>query len=823
MFSQSSSSVYDVFISYSHHNEDWVIRWLLPKLRVAGLSVCVDKECFEPGAPSLTEMERAVLTSRKTVIVLTPDYLRSEWAEFENILAQTLDPAARRRRLIPLMLERCELPLRVRALTYLDFTWPQEQEGQLKRLIRACQRADRSESAVQQLPTESLVLPLAQASPLQQLASEIGGLLNAMGYAKSQLVESDSYVEFLAEKSKDGRTVRRWIRCMAKSIGILDVDSAASRIGSGGDTEVWLVISRRALVSEAAVERMLELPNIYILSLAEFYNRMLNIRPYLERIIAEYNADHISREYIPLSCQVPRYDGTRSRIIDMDSFSSIDDYVDTWLDVSGQNHLSILGDFGTGKTWFCRHYAYQLAVRYLADPERNRIPVLVPLRQYAQSPRLEEMVVDILEETYGVQLEGSYDAFLHLNRYGRSLLLLDGFDEMKQMVDYDVMVRNFEELSRVVEPSTPCKVVLTSRTAYFRSNIDVQQILEGDRIIELRARPNFHIIYLKELSEEQIQAILRKRVPTDWGQHYEFVQTTYDLPNLARRPVLLDIIISTLPDMRGLDHVNHAVLYQLYTDRWIEGNIAEHRTLMGAQDKRLFMQELAWQMFATGKLRLHFSEFPEQVRRYFGFPQSKLVDYLAHDLRSQSFLIRDSEGNYEFAHRSFIEYFVSAKLSDEVTHGEYSDFMQHRLPPEVIDFMRELLSPASVQVLWEWISRTRSSSFDDCRYLGSNALTLLHAMDVKIAEADLSDTILVGADLASADLTDVNFAGADLTYVVFNGAILRNADCSGAVMDGVRIDDAGSLVCLAFSPAGRWIATGHSDSRICYPTQVRGI
>jgi hypothetical protein len=75
-----------VFVSYSHRNSDWVRGWLVPQLKAAGLKVCVDHESFEPGAPSLTEMERAVLQSRKTVMVLTPEYLQSEWAEFENIL-----------------------------------------------------------------------------------------------------------------------------------------------------------------------------------------------------------------------------------------------------------------------------------------------------------------------------------------------------------------------------------------------------------------------------------------------------------------------------------------------------------------------------------------------------------------------------------------------------------------------------------------------------------------------------------------------------------------------------------------------------------------
>jgi hypothetical protein len=68
---------YDIFVSYSHRDQNWVRSWLVSRLKGAGLKVCIDYEDFEPGAPSITEMERAVLQSRKTVLILTPEYLQS--------------------------------------------------------------------------------------------------------------------------------------------------------------------------------------------------------------------------------------------------------------------------------------------------------------------------------------------------------------------------------------------------------------------------------------------------------------------------------------------------------------------------------------------------------------------------------------------------------------------------------------------------------------------------------------------------------------------------------------------------------------------------
>lgn len=128
---------YDAFISYSHHDKHWVQGWLLPRLEQAGLRICIDFRDFEPGLPSLVNMENAVERSRKTLIVLTPEWVASEWTAFESLLIQTDDPAGRQRRMILLLLKPCQPPKRIAMLTCLDFTEAAEAEFQLQRLIEA--------------------------------------------------------------------------------------------------------------------------------------------------------------------------------------------------------------------------------------------------------------------------------------------------------------------------------------------------------------------------------------------------------------------------------------------------------------------------------------------------------------------------------------------------------------------------------------------------------------------------------------------------------------------------------------------------------------
>ena len=137
--SEQTDNLYDVFISHSHADREWVRGELLPRLEEAGLRIIVDYRDFEIGVPKLVNMERAVDSSQHTVVVLTPEWVASEWAEFEALLVGTTDPAARRRKLIPLMLRPCEPSGRIGRLelAYVDFTRLSERKTQMDRLLKA--------------------------------------------------------------------------------------------------------------------------------------------------------------------------------------------------------------------------------------------------------------------------------------------------------------------------------------------------------------------------------------------------------------------------------------------------------------------------------------------------------------------------------------------------------------------------------------------------------------------------------------------------------------------------------------------------------------
>jgi TIR domain len=128
----------DVFICYASGDRRWVESVLLPRLEAAGLKTLIDYRDFKLGVPQLENIEDAVDTSRHTLLVITPDWLKSGWNQFQSLLIQTTDPAGRLRRLIPLLLMPTQLPARIAVLTYADFTGTEEQgEAEMQRLLPA--------------------------------------------------------------------------------------------------------------------------------------------------------------------------------------------------------------------------------------------------------------------------------------------------------------------------------------------------------------------------------------------------------------------------------------------------------------------------------------------------------------------------------------------------------------------------------------------------------------------------------------------------------------------------------------------------------------
>ena len=130
--SNTSPPSYDVFIAHAPADRAWVHDILMPALWLPDDRV-ITPDSFQLGAPIPSEFSRAVESSHYTIVVLTRASCADPWLAFVDMMALDAQ-VVERKRLIPVILEKVELPRYMRILVSLDATIDAERPEALKRL-----------------------------------------------------------------------------------------------------------------------------------------------------------------------------------------------------------------------------------------------------------------------------------------------------------------------------------------------------------------------------------------------------------------------------------------------------------------------------------------------------------------------------------------------------------------------------------------------------------------------------------------------------------------------------------------------------------------
>ena len=111
------SVIYDVFICYSSKDSHWA-RELLEELERRGFRCCVDFRDFLPGAAIVENIADAIYGSRKTIAVLSPDFIQSNWCKHELRQALTRIDF---HDVVPVVYRKCDVPIVLKDRTYIDW------------------------------------------------------------------------------------------------------------------------------------------------------------------------------------------------------------------------------------------------------------------------------------------------------------------------------------------------------------------------------------------------------------------------------------------------------------------------------------------------------------------------------------------------------------------------------------------------------------------------------------------------------------------------------------------------------------------------------
>jgi hypothetical protein len=723
--------------------------------------------------------------------------------------------------------------------------------------------------------------PLPYGTAADRMAHDLRGWFSALGYGIERELERADEAFVWAVNVPVQRPGRRgYVRVLVRGIegeaGLSDLKALEALVERERTDDGWLISVRRVGAAvRAAIENHRQ-GRLSAYTFDEFLDESADFSRYFDWLDAEVRRLEIDKVYVPLAAAKDDFESGTGAYLGRSVYDHkngwLEGYVDRWLDDPSKEHVSILGEFGTGKTWFALHYAWIALKRYQEakqrGTERPRLPLVVPLRDYAKAVTVESLFSEFFFRKHEIPLPG-YSAFEQLNRMGKLLLIFDGFDEMAARVDRQAMVNNFWQLARVVVPGS--KAILTCRTEHF------PEVKEGRALLsaELKAStakltgapPQFEVLDLQQLDDDQIRQVLRARAqPATVAR----ISGNPQLLDLARRPVMIGYILEALPEIEAGKPVDLSRIYLYAVTRKMGRDIESGRTFTSLADKLYFLCELSWEMLSTDKMTLNYREFPERLANLFGdlVKEQKDLDHWHYDMMGQSLLVRNADGDYTPAHRSLLEFFVAYKFAAELgilardfmqpareqsniaeaeeprdytwssyfrrtaTEGRVQDiaplakFSQEVLAalaqtfglaplgPAVAELMRSMIAESAGDQLLK-VAASTANVVSEAGLVGGNALSLLIRLD---------RSALRGKGLPGARLDYADFSGADLTECDLRRVSLRNARISGVSLERVQLQqadisqaifgDVRSVMCLGVSSDGRYYAAGHEDGSV---------
>jgi predicted NACHT family NTPase len=699
------------------------------------------------------------------------------------------------------------------------------------------------------------------ATPLKELDRQLQDWFEALRYEieENSRLETEDYFEWIIRIPVRSRFDRVLIHGIAGEPTMQDLARVERIVREKNLDEGCAVTDYRVGKSVAAYlaeEEQKGNHKILCLTVDELIDRDADFSPYIKWLESKIIGLGIDRDYLELNCSKPEKNFGTGKYLppraDAIGLEKIDDYMDDWLNSNQKNHISVLGEFGTGKTWFAMHYAwigiqsYQRARQ--ERKKRPRFPLFITLRDHAKIIDVDTVIAGFFFVKHNIRLDGK--VFDRLNRTGKLLIIFDGFDEMADKVDGQKAIDNFWALADVITESS--KVILTCRTEHFPTTNTGKSILQGQELASTRARvavaPKFETLNIHPFSVEQIKTVLTNRQAT--VETIDRILTHPQLFDLVKRPMMVDLVLAALPEINAGKTVDLARVFLYALKHQLAQNIKTERTFTSMADKLFFLCEVAWAMLSENALTLHYTKFPDRLRDVFGAAiEDRNLDHWHYDMMGQTILTRDDDGNYRPAHKSMLEFFVAFKLAAElgllhpdflellrepVDRGDASvdtvdckwsnywqrcrqgakigGFQQENVTelvttfgksPLIPEVMNLLLAMVNMRVnyrqtnpLLELMQWTRGKDRQQVGWLGSNAGS---------AVVKLNPYGLEYQDLGGAILPDIDLVGAGLRAVNLTGAELSNA-----MMTKVFA----TCTAIATSDDGRFFFTGHVDGNV---------
>lgn len=129
-------SDYDLFISHSSKDKDFV-RDLHYRFSRVGIRCFLDERDIGAGGNIVAEVAQGIRSSRRVLLVYSPDFFSSDWAQSEYGRLLMKDPRNRDGKLIPLMYRDTTVPDELAEFKWLGAQSPIELEKAVRKILEA--------------------------------------------------------------------------------------------------------------------------------------------------------------------------------------------------------------------------------------------------------------------------------------------------------------------------------------------------------------------------------------------------------------------------------------------------------------------------------------------------------------------------------------------------------------------------------------------------------------------------------------------------------------------------------------------------------------
>lgn len=155
-------------------------------------------------------------------------------------------------------------------------------------------------------------------------------------------------------------------------------------------------------------------------SLESLESQLINFDEYVTSVENEKLRPVILKEYQPNKIYFEQSSKIRKNSIN---------FLMNWLE-SDIQWLTLLGDYGVGKSWTLKRFLYELIENYKKSPSVCPLPLFIPLQNFTKAVDFQNLILRTFQ-LYG--LGGIYyTSFEYLMNRGKIVFLLDSFDEMAQ-------------------------------------------------------------------------------------------------------------------------------------------------------------------------------------------------------------------------------------------------------------------------------------------------------------------------------------------------------------------------------------------------------